>query len=336
MPPIVQDDSAVNLHGRGSACYRNPRRWIVERLYERMLKHPFPEIEDTGVVVALMDRIPVVVADNVAEYFYAEKVDNWNPMRDLPNLAPPFENFFVEAILRDPRGGGAVVQAALWVVSVDLSDTVKCAELKATFCDAQSDAELGMKEHINRVEAAGARWHIMSHLFAAVGGAPSDIKHICIGFQGVMPDGSFALSGTGENGALLIAPSETLAGLVGIQSPLSLAVCFMHCQNVRRVENLPSSKTVKRLVNAGQPVVRFTTLVIDPMKEVLRREGHSEEVGLAKALHICRGHFAHYTEERKLFGKYAKTVWVRQHRRGTLEKGAVVKKYVVASPMSSP
>ncbi len=68
------------------------------------------------------------------------------------------------------------------------------------------------------------------------------------------------------------------------------------------------------------------------MKEVLRREGGSETNGLKKALHICRGHFATYSPEHPLFGKFTGTFWKPAHVRGSQEHGIVVKDYVIKVP----
>jgi hypothetical protein len=48
-----------------------------------------------------------------------------------------------------------------------------------------------------------------------------------------------------------------------------------------------------------------------------------------KRYHICRGHFATYTEERKLFGKYVGRYWIPSHARGNIENGSIEKDYVV-------
>jgi hypothetical protein len=51
-------------------------------------------------------------------------------------------------------------------------------------------------------------------------------------------------------------------------------------------------------------MLKYHTIEIEPMKKVLRHEGRIETEGLKRALHICRGHFAHYPEtEPGLFGK---------------------------------
>ena len=59
----------------------------------------------------------------------------------------------------------------------------------------------------------------------------------------------------------------------------------------------------------------------------MTEEGHVEKQGIKRALHICRAHFAHYTEEHPLFGKYAGTFYKPMHVRGHLKEGMVIKDY---------
>lgn len=68
------------------------------------------------------------------------------------------------------------------------------------------------------------------------------------------------------------------------------------------------------------------------MKRVLSHEGRVQDLGLRRALHICRGHFKTYTEERPLFGRYAGTFFFRDHARGAKESGEVKKDYDVKAP----
>ena len=108
-----------------------------------------------------------------------------------------------------------------------------------------------------------------------------------------------------------------------------MGISFMNCKNVTRLEKreVSSPKAVKR--QNAPPFIKYYILDINPMKEVLRTEGHSESIGLKKALHICRGHFATYTAEKPLFGKYVGMFHRPDHVRGSAEKGVVVKDYNV-------
>lgn len=114
---------------------------------------------------------------------------------------------------------------------------------------------------------------------------------------------------------------------------LLLAISFMHCKNVAVSPVDPPTKLSRKYERKhGRPLTRYHVLEIEPMKRVLKTEGRSDEVGLKKALHIARGHFRTYSEEKPLFGKFAGTVWVPQHLRGSKDRGQVKKDYAVKSP----
>lgn len=115
--------------------------------------------------------------------------------------------------------------------------------------------------------------------------------------------------------------------------PFFLAISFMHCKNVVTTVNEPPAKLSKAYQKRrGVPLVKYYTLEIEPMKQVLRREGQSEKTGLKRALHICRGHFAHYSPDKPLFGRVSGTFWKPAHVRGSLSEGAVIKDYEVKEP----
>lgn len=106
-----------------------------------------------------------------------------------------------------------------------------------------------------------------------------------------------------------------------------LAMSFSNCKNVTRKDVTesegPSAKWIRR---QKAPEIRYHVLDINPMKEVLRAEGNIEANGLKKALHICRGHFAHYPQG--LFGRGEPcTVYRPSHVRGHAEQGVVLKDY---------
>jgi hypothetical protein len=115
--------------------------------------------------------------------------------------------------------------------------------------------------------------------------------------------------------------------------PLFLAVGFMNCKNVTIEPHDPDPAINRERRKAGRkPFVRYHTINIEPMKRVLRTEGQVDKVGLARALHIVRGHFATYTPEKPLFGRVAGTVWRPAHVRGSADEGIVVSDYEVGSP----
>lgn len=112
-----------------------------------------------------------------------------------------------------------------------------------------------------------------------------------------------------------------------------LAVSFMTCKNVAVTVQEPDREFSRERKKAGlKPFVRYHTINIEPMKKVLRTEGQSETVGLKRALHICRGHFSTYSEEKPLFGRVAGTFWIPAHVRGSSKEGIVFSDYKVNAP----
>lgn len=117
--------------------------------------------------------------------------------------------------------------------------------------------------------------------------------------------------------------------------PALLTISFLHCKNVTLQQMStpapkqprPTSAKSKKRGKPATPRITYHILDIEPMKQVLKTEGHIEQYGLKKALHICRGHFAHYESGKGLFGKYHGTYWIPQHLRGSPEQGIRIKDY---------
>lgn len=123
--------------------------------------------------------------------------------------------------------------------------------------------------------------------------------------------------------------------LMFIESIVVMSTSFAHCKNVKTVVGPPVSVSNDRPPKNAPPHPRITvrTLAIDPGKEQVRRDGERAAAdGRGKALHICRGHFATYTEDRPLFGHTVGTVWRPQHARGREDRGTVAKDYRVLPP----
>jgi hypothetical protein len=122
--------------------------------------------------------------------------------------------------------------------------------------------------------------------------------------------------------------SEVMKNIMAWYNPALLAISFLHCKNVQLVDHAVDRKLAKRYRerHGGTAPTGYKTLVIEPLKAILRGEGRAHEHGLAKAMHICCGHFKDYREGRGLFGKYKQLVWrpsvVRGTKRGTKGRGA--------------
>jgi len=127
-------------------------------------------------------------------------------------------------------------------------------------------------------------------------------------------------------------------GLRSLLFPFWLAISFLHCANVR-VETHASGTTghpALRKRYHGKPRVVYKTLDIAPMQALLRTEGRSGDVGLQRALHSVRGHFADYRTGAGLFGRHHGLFWRETHLRGASSEGIVVKDYNVQSGKDTP
>ena len=114
--------------------------------------------------------------------------------------------------------------------------------------------------------------------------------------------------------------------------PVIMTLGFMNCKKGVAYRDIAPDPQInkERRKHGRKPFLRYSTIEIDGMKQVLRTERGIETNGLKKALHICRGHFATYADSmlgRKLDSPI--TVWRPSHIRGSAKHGVVVSDYVV-------
>lgn len=119
--------------------------------------------------------------------------------------------------------------------------------------------------------------------------------------------------------------------------PVQFAISLMHAKNVELVDKPIPRHVRRRAARRGEPVIQYKTLVIEPFKKQVRNEAAaSGESEIHRALHICRGHFATYTEDAPLFGKYTGTYWRPMHVRGRADVGIVHKDYKIVADDKQP
>lgn len=261
-------------------------------------------------VMSALKVATIVEASNVAKYLYEESSQEvWTWREDFPNLAPPFDCFFVEykrpkftndgGRLKPFVSGGADRVGAL---------------LEAT----RTPGESGW------VMRATVLWSIDGHAYWS---------GLVFGFP-INKDGSLAKD------PIVAGHQEAIAGMdmaramnyPGHLFPVALAISLMHCKNIVIKTVAPPEKLSKKHNKKhGVGLSRHLTIEINPMKEVLKTEGGAETVGLQRALSICRGHFKSYND-RPLFGRLKGTFWWPQHARGSAELGVIDKSYSVTNP----
>jgi hypothetical protein len=282
----------------------------------------------------LISKATSLRVDNVAGFYAAHERATWSVFDDIPNWAPPFPFLFVEwneprtwlidGNLVDNSGAG---QAGLMMSAMNVTDRNRAApewSLVTGELHGRNGEEL-------LATLPGARWVVASSLWFSFGVKPL--------FGRPLWAGTRFWTTVAASGKLLFAKAVGYSALSENQqemvwSPMhiaGLAISFCHCKNVTRTEHT-DDRGERFHRREKVPKFKYYVLNIDPMRETLRREGRSGEVGIAKALHICRGHFATYSADHPLFGKYVGTFWRPDHVRGKAEAGVVAKDYGVKVP----
>lgn len=276
--------------------------------------------------------IPFAV-DNIAQY-YAESEKQFHKLSDIPNWSPPFDNFFVDynepdywnfgnGVVPNPFPGSQCGVAVMGLHVDKLKENAIFASRLLALMAFQSPTAW-FDELMSGLELHRARWLLVCRPILSVPIGPLAGQAVWTGVTGylsVASDGSYinyATCGECSDKAM----NEFTFNIIKV---LGLTTSFLHCKNVV-VEESDESPGRRWHAATKVPEVKFKTLRISDV--LVRRDGDSDSDSHdLRSMHICRGHFAHYSEDRPLFGKYVGTFWRPAHTRGTAARGVVVKDY---------
>lgn len=308
---------------RESRRKRDARRFGEGRLADRLLGErwqPTAYINDeyfffSGHLRDCISTSVLIDAENVCRYWAdqseAKGEAPWLLDRDFPTPVPPFPVMLIEC--QATRQYESLRPGAQWAWLI----TDEKKENWPPGADEPGIARLAT-----------------ATLFYFAGGVPTwPMAIISLKYR---DDGSLAEFRSGLYGdpSLCREPDLVRSMTNALAPTMLLALSFMNCKNVSLEAIEPDREANRERRRAGmRPLVRYHTINIEPMKKVLRTEGGVEHNGLKKALHICRGHFATYSD--RMFGRDLEkpvTVWKPAHVRGSLRHGVVVSDYNVSPP----
>jgi len=266
--------------------------------------------------ILTMPDLPVIVADNVADYYYeGTDQERWDLGRDFPNIAPPYPAFWVEHRLathiRSKEFGDTDVTR--WTTRGRVGMLFNA--LDPNLCKAEGELPDNVK------------WILWMDVFIdygrghANGGSaegPTGATFLCVDADGRAIGTQWMQSLADDS------MGEAMRNIMAWYNVAFLTISFLHCKNVVLEDHRMDAPLAKkwRARHNGLEPAPYHTLVIEPLKAILRHQGRSHEHGLAKAMHICRGHFRDYREGRGLFGKYHGQFWTPMTVRGTKGKAA--------------
>lgn len=298
---------------------------LIDRLTTYALEFSFKEVLSGRQFSDALADAKIIVLDNVAQYYYLGNPEGDIGLKDMPNAAPPFGSFFTEFRMPSQMnvGGSFEKTASDWIGS----------EIGVFFqvCEREDAIQV-----FGDVWESEGRWMMIGHLALYMMG---ELR---------FPVTLFAIQ-VDETGKIILTrqTEATTAGQWGpvkthesyvnhfeniqaqVLAPMLLGISFMHCKNVKMVQEIPpAALSKKRQKKSGRPLERYHVLDIEPMKAVLRTQGQAGQTGLRNALHICRGHFKDYREH-GLFGRNKGIYWWEDRVRGNHTEGVVVKDYAV-------
>lgn len=288
----------------------------------------------TEIFLSAIPKAVPFVADNVARWFHDIRDRHFDVEKDTRALVPPFEYTWIEYAdyyPEDIKRIGVLYMTSDYGTDDDATGKVNTT-LKSMVSDSQSVKEFPTDNNFEAVHPA--RWLI--YALPIAWGSRHAVGPFKTWIAALAPDGSMCQKVGGGlcNISLfdLETPPEAQKAFSMLLTESILTLGFLNCRNVSVEEHLPSRQERRSAQRRGEEIIKYRTLAIEPMRKVLQTEGRIAEVGLSRALHICRGHFSEYSEDKPLFGKYAGRFWIPAHVRGTTESGIVVKDYNVKAP----
>lgn len=274
----------------------------MRRLFDDYIAHGAIQTPNGVRVEALPHEqtAPVIVVDNAARCFFNSPEETWDFTRDFPNVAPPWPLFFME--FQTPS-------------QINVNGTVSPY-------DSRGVERLGLM-CMGRRQTDGQGWRVAVSVFTGgLRGAPRQLRVpglLVLDEAGVIEDLQWLVPGDVE------FPEKDNAQLLW---PFLFALSLLHCKNTTLRQVDPPEKLARAASKRGRPLHRYHVLEVEPMREILERDGDASHSGLKHALHICRGHFKDY-RERGLFGRNHGVYWWPQYARGDVERGTVAKDYAV-------
>ena len=294
---------------------------------------------------ALLAGAPVIVGDNVSEFYYAQSdKEHWEIKTDFPLLIPPFKRFWVEwcqpSLIRSKVYGITKPESSSFTLTGTLVTVGTPTEMTAEWGVFPSQ-----RDDYSKL-ASGADWLWRFQPVAMLSGQVAALFGHSEIFGVPAADYWFA---TNTAGAVINFVCTTTSNatainggsyveLVGKEAPVFthpalLTMTFLNLRNgtITPAELRAPPKFARNYAKRkGRELVRFHTVVVDPSrtsKPMLPGAGTGRQMPLS----LVRGHIVTYLDEpgRRLFGKYSGTFMIPPHTRGNAKEGVSVHDYKV-------
>lgn len=282
---------------------------VRERLLARHRLHM--DDVDTQLDKSLVDA-HVICSTNVTQYYFAgTDQEFWHLDQHFPNLAPPFDSFWIEtkapthinskvygqqpwdfgespAYARPPRWGAWFLNANLPIDTVpdDVRELFELANFKdpahywmfcvMLFTQQEGSDAFPVWSFVFMIDKQTGELlknplSYMPDPFPWAGGPLGSFRRTIEDLQDRHVP-DLPIKLTSGKEVLLNASEIFEMEAMSLLKPLMLAISFLHCRNVKRVPNYPSPQLNKKRMSRNLPPMhKFYTLEIEPMKEIIRQ-----------------------------------------------------------------
>ena len=296
---------------------------------------------------AIVDAIPVVADNVVCHYFDAED----RGLDHMPSLMPPFQPTWVEARLDGQAfgilymGGSATeflddyAPSSVRYPAPPLSTRATSMSVALLFSMAKGHKPYGpiMQLDLPLDERGYFMPEESDRLSRNADAKRVDLYNPQI-HQGRNSRKQYSVMikdwwGSGSPGSEE-SPERKWNLNVGFEAVKALlfGIGMMNCSNVGTVEVEPAKRlSKKRETRYGRPLTQYKVIQVRPHLTARGRPHSDSErtVSEGTPLHVCRGHFKTYEEDRPLMGRHTGTFWWKAQVRGAKEQGEIVHEYEV-------
>jgi hypothetical protein len=138
----------------------------------------------------------------------------------------------------------------------------------------------------------------------------------------------------GQDGTYLMSTHHKTANILNVFTPFAFALSLMNCKNVELADDQRhlSRQEYRRMKRDDRPLVEYKWLRIKQLQKRIQSDMDKHSRNGRTKLHFVRAHWATYTSDAPLFGKYEGTFFKPSHVRGNLASGIVAKGYKVDKP----
>jgi hypothetical protein len=304
---------------------------------------------------------PVLVdVNSAANWFLVESPqDDWDMARDMHALTPPNRATYMEYTIPHFVNRNGIKETTGSFAGKSIACAVACFEIKQEErCKAQekwlleslvafSGREKGDKEAdavMNKLRKDDT-WRLGREMGVANKICPSFLFDAVVWIENankISPLSRYSMyldeygkCYSDEQGTLVMQSYIPNAEgvLIGFL-PFAFALSLMNCKNVELIDDqrmLPRNKR-RSMERNGTPVIVYKWLHIKQMKKQVDEHAERLHGKSVNRLHFVRAHWATYTSDAPLFGKYEGTFFKPSHVRGNLASGIVAKGYKVNKP----